>query len=136
MTSVPGHRPIPGFRPSTPTVTAATIDHALGTHRVVVIHFWAEWNGVDVPMDQCIQEICGHFDAILFVSCNVDSPENTALCKRCKVANIPFLAVFVAGEQRCGIMGLRTTDELKTELEKHSNEADTKRRWWHFRPRT
>lgn len=130
------YRSIPGFRPSTPPVTAATIDHVFGTHRVVVIHFWAEWNGVDVPMDQCIQEVRGHFDDIHFVSCNVDSPENTALRERCKVANIPFSAIFVSGEQRRGIMGLRTADELKTELEKHSNEANTKRRRWHFWPTT
>ena len=127
------YRSIPGFRPSTPPVTSATIEDVLAAHPMVVIHFWAEWNGVDPPMDQSIREIQPDFHpSVYFVSCNIDAPENVDLCNRCNVVNIPFLAVFVGGEQRRGVMGLRSPDELFSELEERLSDSHSKKKWWRF----
>jgi len=127
------YRPVPGFRPSTPAVTGKTYANELTEHSVVVIHFWAEWNGVDVPMDASIQDIKTNFKGrIHFVSCDSDSSDNHDLCKLCNVVNIPFLAIFVDGHPECGIMGLRPVDELADELEKRLSDSQRERRWWRF----
>lgn len=118
------YRPVPGFRPSTPAVTGKTYAKVLTEHSVVVIHFWADWNGVDVPMDASIRDIKTKIEGrIHFVSCDIDSPDNLDLCKRCNVVNIPFLAIFVDGHQKRGIMGLRPADELADEIGKRLSES-------------
>ncbi len=107
------HQPISGFRPSTPSVDSASILAVTDAHSVVAIHFWAEWNGCDPVMDQRIQEIQPRLDGrIHFVSCDIDNFHCAELCKQCNVVNIPFLAIFVDGQQRTGIMGLLQSDEL------------------------
>ncbi len=35
------------WNPGTPAETAANLPAVLAGHPVVVIHFWAAWNGVD-----------------------------------------------------------------------------------------
>ncbi len=113
------YRPVPGFRPSTPPVTSKTITNMVVEHPAVVIHFWAEWNGVDVPMDRAIQEASKKLDKrIHFVSCDIDSPENADLCKRCNVVNVPFLAIIIGGQEKRGLIGLRPPGELVAELNK------------------
>ncbi|MBT4863522.1 MAG: thioredoxin family protein [Planctomycetaceae bacterium] len=116
------HRPIPHFRPSTPPVTSDSIDAIVASHAVVVVHFWAEWNGVDPVMDSRIRNIRNHlpFD-IHFVSCNIDDPSCIDLTKSTGVLNIPFLAVYVHGQQRRGIMGLHEPDALVSELNDRIN---------------
>lgn len=127
------YHPVPGFRPSTPPVTSSTLTDAVSEHPVLVIHFWAEWNGVDVPMDRVIQEVKNTVEKRFhFVSCDVDSPGNLDLCERCNVANVPFLAVFVDGREKRGIMGLRTPEELIAELEKRLSDSQSQQRWWQF----
>jgi len=126
------NRSISGFRPSTPAVTTANLENVLAANPVVVAHFWAEWDGHDPVLDSHIQRIKPYCEArIHFVSCDVDSPENVEICKRCNVANIPFLAVIVDGEPRRGIMGLRSP-ELTAELEKRLTDWVAEKRWWRF----
>ncbi len=40
-------RPIPNWQPSTPAILAEDFASVLGRHPAVVIHFWADWNGID-----------------------------------------------------------------------------------------
>ena len=42
----------PSWRPSTQAIGASDLPGALMLHRVVVVHFWAEWNTVPVPPSQ------------------------------------------------------------------------------------
>lgn len=120
--------PPSGFRPFTPSVTARSIQEVLHANPVVVLHFWAAWNRLDFQMDSCIAKLHEDYADICFVSCDIDSPGNAALCERCEVANIPFLALFVDGERKRGIMGLRAIDELRKELEDRLNDSGAKRK--------
>ena len=110
-------QPIPDGRPSTPPVTSATINDVLRSQSCVVVHFWAVWNAHDPLMDRVIQEVQPRLaHRILFVSCDIDA--DVELSRRCEVANVPFLGVFVDGTQQRPIIGLRTPDALAAELEK------------------
>jgi thioredoxin-like negative regulator of GroEL len=109
------------WRPSTPPVTDATIDDMLRSNPTLLVHFWAAWNRHDAVMDRAINEVRPRFaDRIHFVSCDVDS--NVAFAKRCEVANVPFLAVFVRGQQRRPIVGVKTLEALAAELEMRLSE--------------
>jgi hypothetical protein len=126
-------QPIPGWRPSTPEVTGVDVDAVIKSFPAVVVHFWAPWNGSDPPMDCELQKVREHFgDRVHFVSCNVDLEENLKFCWRCNVWNVPFLAVFIGGEQRRSIIGLRTADELIEELELRVEGRDRAPSWWKF----
>jgi thioredoxin-like negative regulator of GroEL len=125
------HLPIPGFVPKTPPVTSASIASVMDAHTVVVIHFWAAWNGADPPMDERLASITGRLPfKTHFTSCNVDDPECVDLCKRCGVANIPYLAVIVDGELRPGIMGLHDVDDIVSQLTDSVPEPQSPRPWW------
>jgi thiol-disulfide isomerase/thioredoxin len=113
------HRPISGWRPSTPEIVADGFASLAASHPTIAIHFWAEWNGVDPAMDQSVQEIAHRFaDRVHFVSCNVDRPENQQLCKRVRVATVPTIAVFKKDELKGIVLGLREPEQLAAEIEK------------------
>lgn len=117
------------FRPSCPAVTARSIDEILETNFAVVVHFWAAWNKHDFQMDSYINRLRGGFADVCFVSCDVDLPENRTLCERCGVTNIPNLTLFVSGERRRGIVGLRPIDALRKKLEVHLRDYGARRKW-------
>ncbi len=127
------HRPIPGFVPASDAVTSITLQEVLADHAIVIVHFWAVWNGADPPMDSLIADLRGRlpFDA-RFVSCNVDDPACVDLCKHVGVVNIPYLAVYVDGKQRRGIMGLQEAESLIAELVDRVTNPGSQRRWWRF----
>lgn len=125
------NRPVPGFVPKTPPVTSASIVPITNAHPVVVVHFWAAWNGADPRMDERLSRVVNRlsFDAY-FTSCNVDDPECTDLFNRCGVANIPYLGVFVDGALRPGIMGLLDVDDLVSRLSDSVVNLEPYRPWW------
>jgi thioredoxin 1 len=97
----------------------------------VVIHFWAPWDGHDPLVDRSIQAVAAELaDRVCFRSCNVDVPANFPLCKRCQVINIPFLAVFVGGQQRRPIIGALPPVQLEKELAARFNCKAPKQHWW------
>jgi thioredoxin-like negative regulator of GroEL len=130
----PGNpRPIPGWIPSTPAVTPACFDGLIAEQPAVAIHFWAPWNASDPTLDRSIQAIAPEFvERVCFRSCNVDLPENQDLCERCGVANVPFLAVFVRGQQRRPISGARSPAQLAKELTARLSLDIPTRPWWRF----
>lgn len=70
--------------------------------------------------------------AVHLASCNVDDPQCVELCKRCGVANIPYIGVFVDGELRPGIMGLYDAHQLATSLSESVMHPKSSRPWWRF----
>jgi len=124
-------RPIPGWIPSTPAVEAASFQELLTEHPAVAIHFWAPWNGHDRLLDRSIQEVAVEFAGrVQFMSCNVDLAENQPLCKRCKVLNVPLVAVFVQGQLRRPILGVIPPAQLARELVARLTPDGATRRWW------
>lgn len=121
------HRPIPDWTPSTPEVRGRNVDDVVRRHFAVAIHFWAPWNGSDPPMNASILAIADRFvGRVAFYSCNVDLNDNVELCKHCRIANIPTLAIWVSGEQKLPIVGLREPDELATDIESRLCDAEHK----------
>lgn len=105
------------WNPSTPLITSASYDAVSTAHRYVAIHFWAEWNGVDLKMDQVIRELPSELRAVVqFVSCDVDDPQNAKLIGHLSVATVPTLALLNNGEPIGLIVGQQSTEELATEL--------------------
>lgn len=111
------HRPVPDFRPSSQTVTSASFSAICSNNSVVVVHFWAAWNGADPVMDKRLQEI-RHLlpDSTQITSCNIDDPACFDLAKSAGVLNVPWLSAFVGGVYRGSICGLRESDVLAREL--------------------
>ena len=111
------YRPIRGWKPTTPPMTAANFEAVCAAHQNVAIHFWAEWNGVDPPFDRAIRKLPSEILALVhFVSCHIDDPQNETLWKRLSIATIPSLAIVVNGKPNGLIVGMRTSDELAPEL--------------------
>lgn len=113
------YRPIPDWRPTTQQISADDLPLLTAIHPAIAVHFWAIWNGCDPPFDRNIQEVASQFAGRLhFVSCDIDRPENQPLCERCRIANVPTVAVFKKDQFLGRIVGLRDTDELVNQIEK------------------
>jgi thioredoxin-like negative regulator of GroEL len=113
------HRPISGWRPSTPEIVADDFALLSSSHPALAIHFWAAWNGYDPPLDKNIQAIASRLAGrVYFVSCDVDRLENRSLYDRCRIANVPTIAVFKGDELTGLIVGLRGPEQLIAEIEK------------------
>ena len=113
------HRPISGWRPSTPEIMADGFASLAESHPAIAIHFWAQWNGVDPPMDESVQAVAPRFAGRLhLVSCDIDRPENQRLCQRSCIANVPTIAVFNKTELSGTIIGLREPEQLAAEIER------------------
>jgi thioredoxin-like negative regulator of GroEL len=113
------YRPIPGWRPSTPVIVADDFPSLAALHPALAIHFWAEWNGVDPPLDRNIAAIAARFAGrVYFVSSDIDRAENRPLWDRCGVANVPTVALFKGEELQGLLIGLREPEQLSAEIEK------------------
>ncbi len=128
-----GFRPISGFVPKSPPVTGDSIKTVLAAHSIVVVHFWAVWNGADPPMDEQLETVAKRLPfKIHFVSCDVDDPECSTLRQDLEITNVSFCAIYVNGEFRSGIMGLVATDELILRLIEAVRHQRNQSTWWRF----
>ena len=126
-------RPIPGWSPSTPEVRGAALDELAREHPVLVVHFWAAWNGVDPLTDRSIQAAAIRLSGrVRFVSLNVDLAENVELCRRYGLATVPTLLVLQDGRPRRLIVGHRGPDELVADIEARLADADPIKPRWAF----
>jgi len=85
------------------------------------------------PQRVIIDEAQSHLGSeVHFVSCDVNQPSNAELCAYCRVAGVPFLAVFIDGRRQEGIMGLGNESDLLTDLQERLSKADDSPQWWQF----
>ncbi|WP_165223894.1 thioredoxin family protein [Aquisphaera insulae] len=121
-------RPIPGWTPSTPEISGASIHDLAQRHPALAVHFWAPWNGHDPTMDRNIQPIRERFAGrVHFVSCNIDLAANDELARRCRIRNVPTLVVLVDGDPREPIVGCRGPDTLAAAIEVRLVSSESKR---------
>lgn len=107
-------RPIPGWKPSAPPITGAEAPAVLAQHRVVVVHFWAVWNGHDPVADRELQPLREEFaDRVYFCSCDVDHEPSWPFIRECGVLNVPTLACFVDEERVVCSPRYRYPDHLR-----------------------
>ncbi len=111
------YRPIRGWKPTTPSITSSNYEAVFIAHQYVAIHFWAEWNGVDPPLDRELGRLPSEVRALVqFVSCDTDDPENEVLIQLFSLLTVPALGLLVNGKPRDLIVGLRTSESLAMEL--------------------
>jgi thiol-disulfide isomerase/thioredoxin len=105
------------WRPGSPPVTAADLPAVLASGPVVVIHFWAAWNGVDRLFEPQFAAVRREFEGrIAFRSADVDEPDLEPFCRESGVVNVPALGCFVRGRRVKTIIGARPEDELRAEF--------------------
>ena len=97
-----------GWRPGTVPLTVADVADLIPNHKVVVVHFWARWNGVDRQFASVLDAVRPEFEGrITFRSADVDDPELATFCRECEVVNVPALGCFVDGRRVKTIVGSR-----------------------------
>ena len=84
---------------------------------MVIVHFWAEWDGYDITMNRHLEATRGRFSGrAAFFSCNIDREENWELCYGLRIPNMPWVVVFAGGMPQERICGNRTPDTLAAEI--------------------
>lgn len=99
-------------------LTHTTFREFVRSHRFVVIHFWAVWNGYDVTMRSLIETaIPEEFHAqIQYATFDVDPPEHLDICREHRVMGPPFLAYYRDGSLVQTVIGLLKPDEMVQNL--------------------
>jgi thioredoxin-like negative regulator of GroEL len=112
MSHVP--RPVEGWFPSNPPVHQGAFAEVLQAHPIVVVQFWARWNGYDPVTDERLRPLRTEFAAqVHFCACDVDVRENWELCRAAGVLNVPWIAVFVEGALRASSLRYSKPEELR-----------------------
>ena len=96
--------------PQQTPLTSDTFSEFLRTHRFVVIHFWAAWNGVDHLMQRLLESQIPEDlrESVMFTRFDIDPPAHQELCRQHNVLNVPFLAFYRDGSLVRSVTGMRT----------------------------
>lgn len=117
-----------GWHPGTAPL-AADVPAVLAEHPVLVVHFWAPWNGVDRHFAPVLDAVRAGFESrIAFRSVNVDDEDLTAFCEACGVVNVPALGCFVGGRRVKTLVGSRPPGALWSEFAALLGEPQTPNR--------
>ena len=82
---------------------------------VVLVDFYADWCGPCKMLAPIIEEVAGLYPALKVCKVNVDHA--MPIAERYGIRSIPTLIFFRAGEPCKVLVGYRTLDELKPEVE-------------------
>jgi len=128
-------RPVSNYVPAWPPVTTETFTSLSADSPILIVHFWAVWNGYDRIMESRLNETKHRLpEPAQILSCNIDDADCFEFAKNSGVVNIPWLSVFVNGRIHGHICGLRAPDTLANELIAFiANEPIAPpRKWWRF----
>ena len=80
-------------------LTHRTFEPFVKSHKFVVVHFWAPWNGIDAKMKTFLEtEIPADLpESIAFARIDTDPVEHTDLCRSHRVLNLPLLEFYRDG---------------------------------------
>jgi thioredoxin 1 len=93
-------------------------DQVLGSDRLVLVDFWAEWCVPCHMVSPVVEEIArDHAEDLKAVKLNVDDNPETA--RRFAVMSIPTLIVFKDGEEKARVVGARGKDAILREIQPH-----------------
>lgn len=82
---------------------------------LLVVHFWAPWNGSDRKYNPALISVRDHFGTrAVFRSVNVDDPACERVRAQCQVVNVPMVAGLLAGRRLGAMVGLRPAVDLAT----------------------
>lgn len=95
-----------------------SFDKFVKSNKVVVVDFWAEWCGPCKVMEPILSRVSNELTgSVIFGAVNVDEQEQLALSKA--IMSIPTMIVYSRGLEVERIIGSRSAEKLKAELEKH-----------------
>ena len=107
------------WTPSTSPITMEELRTAVSTHRVLVVHCWAIWDGYDRTVDGVIRALRPEFEAeIAFRSLDMDALSfgGASLAKTLAIT-VPTLLCFVDGGFERRIVGVRPAKALRRILQ-------------------
>lgn len=98
------------------SVTDQTFDEAvMGSHKPVLVDFWAPWCGPCLSVAPLLEEIADEFAGQLtIVKVNVD--ENPGVAGKMGVRSIPTMSLFADGEVVARHTGSGSLNQLRTFL--------------------
>ena len=102
---------------TTKAVTDATFAaEVLGSDKIVLVDFWAEWCGPCKMVAPVLEEIASeHADKLEVVKLNID--ENPETARTYQIMSIPTMSVFVDGKVARSIVGAKPKAALLRDLE-------------------
>ena len=97
-------------------------ERVLGSDKVVLVDFWAEWCVPCHMVSPVVEEIGrDKGDALQVAKLNID--DNPDVTRRFGVMSIPTLMLFKNGEEVARVVGARGKDALLKEIDPHVSAA-------------
>jgi thiol-disulfide isomerase/thioredoxin len=97
--------------------TIKEYEHVTKTNKLVIIHFWADWNNYDITAKNILSELeVTLAEDITFCSLDVDQEIFRDLVKDIGVYNIPAFAYFKDGNKVGVEIGLRSKEGFQDRI--------------------
>jgi thioredoxin 1 len=98
-------------------VDGTNFQSMLGTHRFLVVDFWAEWCGPCRMVGPVIEELARELgDRVTFAKCNTD--RNPGIASGFGISAIPTIILFSGGQVADVVVGAYPKDTLKARIYK------------------
>lgn len=101
-------------------LTDNELAEVLASERLVVIDFWAEWCGPCKKISPIVDELATEYEGKVDIyKCDVD--ENSEICEKFGIRNIPTLIFLKNGEVVDRHVGTATKSQLAEKIDSHNN---------------
>lgn len=101
-------------------LTDNELAEVLASERLVVIDFWAEWCGPCKKISPIVDELATEYEGKVDIyKCDVD--ENSEVCEKLGIRNIPTLIFLKNGEVVDRHVGTATKSQLAEKIDSHNN---------------
>ncbi|HIR37549.1 MAG TPA: thioredoxin [Candidatus Limisoma gallistercoris] len=101
-------------------LTDNELAEVLASERLVVIDFWAEWCGPCKKISPIVDELATEYEGKVDIyKCDVD--ENSEVCEKFGIRNIPTLIFLKNGEVVDRHVGTATKSQLAEKIDSHNN---------------
>ena len=101
-------------------LTDNELAEVLASERLVVIDFWAEWCGPCKKISPIVDELATEYERKVDIyKCDVD--ENSEVCEKFGIRNIPTLIFLKNGEVVDRHVGTATKSQLAEKIDSHNN---------------
>lgn len=96
-------------------VDSTNFQSILGTHRFLVVDFWAEWCGPCRQVGPVIEELARELgDRVTFAKCNTD--QNPRIASGFGISAIPTIILFASGKVADVVVGALPKEALKIRI--------------------
>lgn len=80
-------------------ITGEELPRLLDRNQLVVVHYWAEWNGIDDKVKAVLEQILsGELrNSFVVARIDIDNPTNRSHCQEHKVLTVPYFEFYEKG---------------------------------------